>query len=192
VTAGNPSSPDFTCGGLTFSNFSVTDPTGGAIGVVDINGASYNPSTGVVSLSLNPNLQASEDEQFYYTVTGGVKDLLLAVGGDDATVSEEACMTSIPTSGPGANLCPKSLLGSVSDYSDDPAAPVFSSPFTITSPIYIYKDIETGSGTPPGASQLSDLDQSFLTGAVPEPTTLILFGGGLLAIGLIKRYRTLD
>jgi len=190
VSVGDPASLSFTCGTLTFSNFMVVNPNGDAIGTVDINGATYDSVTGDVSLNLNPNLEASQDEGFMFEVTGGVEQLNLAVGGADATVGERACSTPIPTSGPTAFLCPTTQLGFVSDYSNDPSAPVFSLPFASTSPIYIFKDIETGAGSPgsaTGTGQLSELDQSFEVSSVPEPVSLVLLGSGLLGLGLLRR-----
>ena len=190
VTVGDPSSFSFTCGQLTFSNFEVVNPNGDAIGTVDINGATYDSATGAVDLNLNPNLESSQDEGFMFEVTGGVTQLDLSVGGTDATVTERACSTPIPTSGPTAFLCPTSQLGTVSDFSNDPNAPVFSLPFASTSPIYIYKDIETGSGLPGsgiGTGQLSELDQSFEISSVPEPISMVLLGSGLLGLGLLRR-----
>jgi hypothetical protein len=125
-----------------------------------------------------------------FEVTGGVTQLDLSVGGTDATVTERACSTPIPTTGPTAFLCPTSQLGTVSDFSNDPNAPVFSLPFASTSPIYIYKDIETGSGLPGsgiGTGQLSELDQSFEISSVPEPVSMVLLGSGLLGLGLLRR-----
>jgi hypothetical protein len=172
---------------LTFSNFEVVNPNGDAIGSVDINTSTYDSVTGDVSLNLNPNLGSGQDEGFSFEVVGGVTQLDLSLGGTDATVTERACSTPIPTSGPSAFLCPGTQLGSVSDFSNDPNAPVFSLPFASTSPIYIYKDIETGAGTPAGSGQLSELDQSFEVSSIPEPVSLVLLGSGLLGLGLLRR-----
>ena len=187
VTVGDPSSFTYSCGQLTFSNFEVVNPNGDAIGSVDINTSTYDSVTGDVSLNLNPNLGSGQDEGFLFEVVGGVTQLELSLGGTDATVTERACSTPIPTSGPSAFLCPGTQLGSVSDFSNDPNAPVFSLPFASTSPIYIYKDIETGAGTPAGSGQLSELDQSFEVSSIPEPVSLVLLGSGLLGLGLLRR-----
>jgi len=135
-TLDGPASPSFTCGQLTFSNFQVVSTSGDAAGTVDLNSASYDSATGGVSLNLNPNLGSSQTEGVMFEVTGGVAQLELSLGGNGAMVTETACSTPIATSGPSAFLCPGSQLGTVSDFSNDPNAPVFSLPFASTSPIY--------------------------------------------------------
>lgn len=181
------------CGTLTFDDFQVLNPTGGAAGIVDIlSGTEYDTTLGTAYLQFNPNLQNSEDEQFLFQVVGGINQIDMSVGGTNATITERACANPIQTSGPIADLCTNAAgnttvppLGQITVASNTPNQPVFSDPFTTTSPVYIFKDIQTGPG---GA--LSEFTQSFETAgtsSTPEPLTLILLGSGLLMIGMLRR-----
>jgi PEP-CTERM motif len=190
VMLGSSASPQFTCGTLTFDNFVVVSAAGGAVGEVDVTQAQYDSNSGTVDLHLNPNMLSGQDIGLMFQVWGGVTQLDLAVGGNDASISETACSSAIPTTGSMAFMCPSgTMLGEVSDSSNEPNAPVFSNNFNSTSPIYIFKDIETGNGSPIGTGSLNEFTQSFEVTSVPEPISLLLFGSGLLALGLTRRVR---
>jgi hypothetical protein len=180
-----------TCGTLTFSDFSVMNPTGGAAGVVDFLGTS-EWLNGTAYLQMNPNLQMGEDEQLLFQVAGGVNQIDLTVGGVNASVNEKACVNPITTTGPVAFNCSNAAhtgtiapLGAIAAGSGTINQPVFSTKFPTTDPIYIFKDIQTGPG---GA--LSEFTESFETGsATPEPGSLMLFGTGLIGLGGLLRKR---
>jgi len=185
-----------TCGTLTFEGFEVLDATSnvGLInpGLIDIVGTTsscptcgsyYDPSSGVAYLEFNPNLQAGMDDEFIFTVLGGISTIDMTVGGQNASVQETACSTPFSQGTVGVGVCaPGDVLGQVTVLSNQ--AEQFAN-FTTTSPVYIFKDINAGG--PPG--QLTEFTQSFgpVGGTIPEPLSMLLMGSGLLGLGLLRR-----
>ena len=163
------------CGGLTFDNFQVMNPTGGATGTVDILvGSDFDSVTGASNLNFNPNLGANQGEQFLFQVSGGIDQIEMSVGGINATVTELACANPIPTTGALAFTCTDPTgsiqaapLAQITVSSGTPNQPVSSAFFPTTSPVYIFKSLQT---SPNG--QLSALTQGFEPASPQAPNLL--------------------
>ena len=168
-----------TCGTLTFDEFAVTNPTTGNgvpnPGQIDVLATSYfDTSAGVAYLEFNPNLQATMDDEFTFTVWGGLSSIDMTVGGQNASVQETACTVAL-TNG----VCPSAdVLGQITVQSNE--SEQFAN-FATTNPVYIFKNVNAGG--PPG--QLTEFTQSF--GTMPEPVSMVLLGSGLLGLGLLRR-----
>jgi len=182
VDAGNTvGGLSFSCGGLTFSNFLVTDAGNVAVGTqMFLSGATVDVATGIVELNFNPNLtngSVVQDMHFSFTVTGGINYVDLTVFGSNSTISETACATPIVPINTG---CTPALVPTIVGVSG--GAQVTSQTFnSLTSPVTIFKDINRGIG-----GDLTSFNQSFHT-PVPEPMTLSMMGLGLLGLGLVRR-----
>lgn len=182
-----PSALVINCGGLRFDSFQVLNAEG-ASGIVGINSVEFDPVAGQVNLLTNGGtLGANQHIDLYFRVSGGINAIDLAVGGANATVTERACLNPIPTGGMLRNMCTNAAgdvnappLGQITLHSGDSGQPVVA-PFTLTSPVYIFKDISTGEN-----GGLSTLNQSF---HIPEPMSMLLFGSGLAALGVVRRRR---
>ena len=174
-----------TCGGLTFDNFQVLFPTGGAGGMVDIISAGLD-AAGEIDLTFNPNLGPSQDEQLLFTVWGGISQIDMSVAGNLASITERACANPIATTGDFEALCTNAagtaVVAPLAQISVDSNESAVSGTFTGTSPVYIFKDIQTED--PNG--QLTEFTQTFQP-SVPEPVSTVLLGSGLLALGLLRR-----
>ena len=173
------------CGGLTFDNFQVLHATGGAAGTIDILSAGLD-AAGEIDLTFNPNLGPSQDEQLLFAVWGGITQIDMSVAGNLASITERACANATPTTGDFADLCTNAAATAVAaplaQISVDSNESAVSGTFTGTSPVYIFKDIQTED--PNG--QLTEFTQTFQP-SVPEPVSTVLLGSGLLALGLLRR-----
>jgi hypothetical protein len=180
-------SPTLTCGGLTFSNFQVSNFSGENASRLDINSVSYDSATGEVVLAENPNLGSGGHLNLFYTVTGPLVGIDLTVLGTMATVIERACANPIPTLGALANSCTNvaqttsaSPIGAVTVHTEDMNQPI-SVAFPQVNTAYMYKDIGAATG-----GGLTAMNESFKS-AVPEPVTMMLVGSALIGLALVRR-----
>jgi hypothetical protein len=181
------SSYSYACGGLIFDQFEVvnfgltTPPISMVLG-------SANLVDGWISLTFTPNIIAQDfpqDYHFYFRVTGGVSGAALANAGDaNTSIFERICSSPIDR-GLNANNC--SIGGTELTTLSASGGGFDSDTFASTNPIYVYKDIIAGADT-----ELTSFTQSFFVGGappaeIPEPTSVLLMGTGLLVLGGVAR-----
>jgi len=202
--------------GLTFSNFAMTVSGNQASTYtpdVEVTGTGVN-SFGEVYLNFNPNMAISGtasgpnntlDAYFYFTVTAanGITGIDLGNSGINTTITERVCATAFD----GQNGCaPPGVIGTLiaanvgQNQAPSHVAMGFGNPqySSSVSPIYVWKDINLISQGADGAG-ISLFSQSFMPGGgsggpgggpVPEPLTFLSVGGGLIAVVLYTKRKS--
>jgi hypothetical protein len=178
---------NFSCefGGLLFSNFAAANA--GNVPNPTMLLVSASLAGGDVTLNFNPNLSASNggyvDIWFWFQVDGAVNAIDLAVGNSGATITETACLTGPIVGG----ACPGGIgnqLATLTLTSGNSGRASFPGDAFVT-PVYVFKNIKVQAPAN-GTAEFSAFSQSF---GVPEPVTMVLFGSGLFALGLVRRFR---
>jgi hypothetical protein len=198
-----------TIGDKTFSNFAYTDSAfGGALAVPSdgVTVSTMGPS-GEAVLSTDIGLQFSagwnapalgttdSDISFVVSVTGGgplmIKDAGLAqvssvTANGSASVSEDACTPGFVTPGVPCNPSTGTITVLTFDSGGTNILRSANTLFAPTGSISVSKDISVTGGTT-GQAHLSVVQDTFSQTAVPEPASMMLVGGALFGVGLIRR-----
>ena len=192
----NPPSPSIlvsslvtvTCGPVVFSNFQIinsTDPN-----PILLNSAVM--SGGVIDLNFNPNFSlptgGNQDFVLLYQATvsqGVVVSIDGSIGGSGGTMTENLC--SVAFSG---TSCGGTLLAQVTVHSGTSPQPVINNLLIPTGgSLYILKDVGINCPSQPNGPgcAVSVFGQSWHI--VPEPTSMVLFGMGLVGLAAWGRKR---
>jgi hypothetical protein len=175
-----------------FSNFqAVSADSGTSLGLQFdfVSPATYDPATGTVLMSFNPNFSVPaspgiEDIHLFFDVTAAAGWSIVGVdgsiGGTNSHYTELVCNGAGSYLGTGA--CGSPTLTSFTIFSGNaPTAVMGISP---VSSVGIFKDIQS---LGPGA--LTSFGQTFEVSGpgTPEPATFGMLGGGLLLLALARR-----
>jgi len=193
----------WTCGPDVYTMLQIT-ATGGASSAsltLDANTANTNFDnvTGIEHLGIIINGLATQgiglvgDIQIIYYETGSVVNGLdinmTATTNNTApgniTVTERACTGPFTTNNcnsPGIQLVNMGATAIANGPAVSQVFPMINPPGSTSAPLYIFKDISFTNAT------MSEFTNSTDT-VVPEPVTIMLLGGGLLGLGLLKKFK---
>jgi len=164
-------------GPLVFADFAVSSNAGVGIGISD--GSAMVGDSANLLFTVNP-ANGPSDTTLIYSVTGGTFGVDMALGTftGNVTIIENVCTVNPTLLSNCAAQLGTPLASFAVDQNTTFDAALFDPPGTYGE-VWVRKDISIEEG-----GRLSDFINSHET---PEPTTLLLMGTGLFALGLVKR-----
>lgn len=194
-----------TIGNLEFSNFTYSgtaSPSGDAIGAASIEVTLFDSSGFTFTSGWDVTTQEDGNSSFQDSVIGysvqtvngqaTIEDLGLGFNGSVtgngvASVTEQYCLGT--TAGVGACVDPPTL-----GVSDPPGTTSNDVVFGLVSELSVSKDIDVTSGVDywsggyqASTANISTVTNSFSQISVPEPVSMLMMGGGLVLLGVIRR-----
>ncbi len=188
--------PGFSCdiGALTFSNFGIISIVSGGASLVTDSSVSVTPCSGCTT----PDEFGFQFMAGWLANSGQTQQTLISFAVSCACdlVDAESFISGFGFTGSGSASVTETLSnGTVLsvNFSSGGVKPFDSATFTGVTTINVVEDIKLdGSGAfgGSGSADISNVFNTFSTGATPEPSSLLLLGSGILALGGFLRRRS--